>query len=61
MACEKKSWDEPTLIVLTRGRREEAVLTSCKHTDDGSGMNVEAGYCGNLLSGCSICMGLSSS
>ena len=36
---KKKVWEKPKLVVLTRGEREEAVLTLCKHRENipGSG------------------------
>jgi hypothetical protein len=30
MAAEKKTWLRPELVVLVRGRPEEAVLAGCK-------------------------------
>ena len=31
--AEKKAWVGPKLIVIVRGRQEEAVLTGCKNLD----------------------------
>jgi len=28
----KKAWEKPQLLVLTRGKQEEAVLSACKGT-----------------------------
>jgi hypothetical protein len=37
----RNEWTTPTLIVLTRTRPEEAVLTSCKVGFEGSGSGPE--------------------
>lgn len=34
---KQKKWDKPQLIILERGRPEEAVLAVCKNSIDGNG------------------------
>ncbi len=42
---EKKSWTEPELIVITRSKLEEAVLTVCKSNGPGTGPTNNALDC----------------
>ncbi len=42
---EKKTWQKPQLIVLVRGKPEEAILSFCKGS-------MEMGYPGNVFDWC---------
>lgn len=47
----KQAWSKPELVVLVRGKPEEAVLSSCKGdgppTSSGQGWGMCAVNCGN--------------
>ncbi len=45
----QKQWEKPTLIILVRGKPEEAVLTACKLEVAGSIGAIHA----SLVHGCS--------
>ena len=51
----KKEWTKPKLIVLFRGRPEEAVLVACK---DGGGADVDQTQTNCNDSGCADCDGI---
>ena len=52
MKMTKKSWSEPELIVLVRGKPEEGVLTNCKsEAIPEGGPYVGAGGCGKFGGG----------
>ena len=51
----KKQWQTPELIILSRGRPEEAVLASCKASQSSGGQP------GNGFSGCDRATGPSGS
>lgn len=36
---DKKKWETPELVILTKGKPEEAVLFGCKLTEEFSGQN----------------------
>ena len=58
-----REWVPPKLLVLTRNRPEEAVLTACKGLLGTSGSSSAFNLCG-LSSGagsCDICVSLGSS
>ena len=57
----EKRWEEPRLIVLTRGNPEEAVLTGCKATLVQGGSQVNDVNCIENDVNCAICSGLDSS
>jgi hypothetical protein len=38
----RKEWEKPQLIILVRGRPEEAVLTACKSSGAGPGTDFAA-------------------
>jgi hypothetical protein len=40
-----KTWEKPKLIVLVRGKPEEAVLEGCKWFGTGDGPNTAQNYC----------------
>lgn len=42
---KKKKWVKPVLVILTRGRMEEAVLDNCKTTTSGSPYNMGRAGC----------------
>ena len=48
---DKKAWTKPELIVLVRGRPEEAVLGACKTLGGAGGDSTAAGGCAKT--GCS--------
>ncbi len=60
MHNEKKIWEKPQMIILTRNRPEENVLTHCKVIGSGPSYpegaqqdgcnNITTGNCGNCLS-----------
>lgn len=43
-----KTWQKPELLVLTRGKPEEAVLASCKYTSPSSGPDSENSMCSEI-------------
>jgi hypothetical protein len=47
MEAQKKVWEDPQLIVLSRGTPEESVLTHCKFIDP-----LAIGPTGALQDGC---------
>ncbi len=52
----KKPWTEPELIVIVRGKPEEAVLTACKGGSQNilpnmSNVLCQGLYCGEMCSG----------
>jgi hypothetical protein len=51
---EKEKWQNPELIVLVRGRPEEAVLSACKGELPG-GYNDQAGACLVGALACDVC------
>jgi len=46
---KKKLWNKPKLVVLMRGKPEEAVLTLCKVYGEGQGPAVELLHCLRLV------------
>ena len=53
---EKKTWVEPELIVLVRGKPEEAVLDGCKDLDAGNGYMITENGCNSKpLDSCFQC------
>ena len=59
MKIAKKSWSEHALIVLVRGKPEEAILDCCKGSSP-VGPNGEYGVCkewANCDVACSACIG----
>jgi hypothetical protein len=52
---EKKEWQNPELIVLVRGRPEEAVLTPCKSSSVAGGSGDEASGCNFYEGACGAC------
>jgi len=62
MKENKKEWVTPELIVLVRGKPEEAVLVSCKAGADIAGSVVLATGCGNPGGGyCGECTEIAAS
>jgi hypothetical protein len=59
----KTSWSSPELIVLVRGKPEEAILGGCKNTLTAGGQEaVWSGQCTyNDGEGCTGCVGISNS
>ena len=56
-----KTWSKPELIVLVKGKPEEAVLAACK-TAGSSGPNANFDFCVNASgAGCGTCETISSS
>lgn len=56
---EKTLWVKPQLVVVTRGRPEEAVLEACKAEKAGAAFEVATGcYC---QQGCAPCETIASS
>ncbi len=53
MADKKKTWTEPELIVITRGRPEERVLGVCKNASS-SGADVADGACTGMGGDCHL-------
>lgn len=53
MEPEKKAWVTPELIVLLRGRPEEAVLLTCKGGGQPAGSVNTYGSC--YGAGCTLC------
>jgi len=51
---EKKEWQNPELIVLVRGKPEEAALSTCKGEVRGS-PNDEAAACNIGSTACAVC------
>jgi len=54
----RKEWIKPELVVLTRHKPEETVLTACKGFDGygGVGVNAFAGGCDmNYYAACDVC------
>jgi len=41
----RRAWSKPELIVLVRGKPEEAVLTGCKNDQVGGGPHVDQRDC----------------
>ena len=56
---QKKEWKKPELIVLVRGKPEEAVLTACKVSGPQIGAQVYVGGCPNDM--CMACLALGTS
>jgi hypothetical protein len=57
----EKTWSRPELIVLVKGKPEEAVLAACK-TEGSSGPNVNFGACVAAIGAtCGACETISSS
>lgn len=57
----KKMWQKPELVLIFRGRSEEAVLTACKTgaaPDSGSQTIQAGGACIENLVNCDPCVGL---
>lgn len=52
-----KRWTEPKLMVLTRGRPEEAVLEVCKN-HDGTYHTTDSSYCGWKDGAEGVCQGV---
>jgi hypothetical protein len=52
----KKVWEKPTLVILVRGKPEEAVLDVCKflHVGDAP-INVFPGCASTIPTGCTGC------
>ena len=50
----KKSWSNPELIVLVRGKPEEAVLGGCKDETSSGNQNSHDG-CYSFDDGCEYC------
>ena len=44
-----KQWQTPELIILLRGKPEEAVLITCKHSGGGGGSTADNTDCGNTV------------
>lgn len=56
---KKEKWDKPKLIILTRGKPEEGVLTICKRPDVGGWSVRWTGNClGVEISACRFCNAL---
>ena len=51
---KKEKWDKPKLIILTRGKPEEKVLSGCKYGPTTSGPTDSADACSELPY-CDIC------
>lgn len=54
VVMEKNMWEKPQMVVLTRGKPEEAVLAACKDSHASSGpSNVDSAcitdFCGETL------------
>jgi hypothetical protein len=54
---QKKEWQDPELIVLVRGKPEEAVLSACKGESRGDPNNM-AGACNTEDGQCFVCEGI---
>ena len=52
---EKKKWQNPELIVLVRGKPEEAVLTACKASLVAGDPDNQAGNCNFGMVAFSVC------
>lgn len=59
-AMRKKVWSKPKLVVLVRGRPEEAILNGCK-VDLTEGPNNSDLYCKNEGGRCLACSTLGGS
>ena len=57
----KKSWCEPALIVLVRGKPEEAILSGCKFDASGVGAGSLQEGCNNAPSFCAGCNSITQS
>ena len=55
MADKKKTWTEPELIVIVRGKPEEGVLWLCKDEFSGGGSGGQNGGCWAEVGGCLSC------
>ena len=51
----KKSWSSPELIVIVRGKPEEAVLSACKNVVVSSGYSSTGGNCTQNVEPCLDC------
>lgn len=52
---EKKPWEKPRLMVLTRNRPDESVLTTCKGGNLFTGPDSGENSCTVLLGNCFFC------
>ncbi len=57
----EKKWERPELIILTRGKPEEAVLDGCKGDGSTSKEGDTTGMCLNPLPFADTCMSLAAS
>jgi hypothetical protein len=57
MTSGKRAWQKPELIVLVRGRSEEAVLGACKHSTFGHTSTPDHNHlmCGYFDLPCVLC------
>jgi hypothetical protein len=51
----KKKWEKPKLIVLVRGKPEEAVLAGCKNPGAAVLPTDSYGYCSSTEISCAAC------
>ena len=51
----RRAWSKPELIVLVRGKPEEAVLGACKTTGTGTASHSDDFGCAEWNLGCSAC------
>jgi len=56
----KKTWSKPGLLVLVRGKPEEAVLTQCKFNPQ-TGSSSLSNHATCNYSGCTVCSSINSS
>lgn len=57
----KKTWQSPQLIILTRSKPEEAVLSGCKTSVFGTGSPTYTDWDCDLVNDCYQCDGIVSS
>ena len=57
----KKTWQAPQLIVLTRSKPEEAVLSGCKTDEGATGSPVVHDFMCDQVAACSDCYEIVSS